>query len=331
MDKTPVKHLCTVAGIAWTLAACLCVPHEIAAQYIPTDYYEYQQGSAPILIIASHGGTELLPGVGLRGCGPSVECDTDWNTALLAEEFADNLFLDLRQAPYYVISHASRTQVDLNRAESLAYDDPTAAPFYDAFHSQIQAFVDEIRTQWGAGLIIDIHGQSEVPDTIFRGTKDGLTVTQLIAAHGTELALGEVSLLGQLAMTTGGTVHPLVTLPPESQVEDPRYNGGYIVQTYGSHHATGLDAYQIEFGFDFRNSVATTRTTAGELADATAAFYELYSAPVVPVPEVPTACSGIVALVGLFIGRRRSLECFCLSKHSVPQRPEPPCHSSPPA
>jgi N-formylglutamate amidohydrolase len=244
---------------------------------------------------------ELLPGVGLRGCGPTVECDTDWNTALLAEEFADNLFLNLRQAPYYVISQASRTQVDLNRAENLAFDDPAAEPFYDAFHSQIQSFVDEIHAQWGAGMIIDIHGQSAEPDTIFRGTKNGLTVTQLIASHGAALALGEMSLLGQLAMTTGGSVEPMVTLPPESQVEDPRYNGGYIVQTYGSHHATGLDAYQIEFGFSYRSSVATTRATAGALSDATAAFYELYT---VPVPEAPTACYGIVGIAGLCIHRR---------------------------
>ena len=53
------------------------------------------------------------------------------------------------------------------------------------------------------------------------------------------------------------------------------YNGGYIVVTYGSNNAKGIDAVQMEFGTRYRvNGVVDKSAEAA--GKAIAAFYSAY-------------------------------------------------------
>jgi N-formylglutamate amidohydrolase len=52
---------------------------------------------------------------------------------------------------------------------------------------------------------------------------------------------------------------------------EERFNGGYLVDAYGSHQGTGIDAIQLEFGRKLRAPDQLDRT-ASDTARAVAAF-----------------------------------------------------------
>ena len=54
--------------------------------------------------------------------------------------------------------------------------------------------------------------------------------------------------------------------------EDPRFNGGHTVFSYGSNNAQGIDAIQIEIG----RTIRSDRAFAGNLAAAIVVFYRRY-------------------------------------------------------
>ena len=57
--------------------------------------------------------------------------------------------------------------------------------------------------------------------------------------------------------------------------KEERYVGGYIVQTYGSHHGRGIDAIQLEIGTKLR-ARSNLEQTATDLAEAIAVFAHAY-------------------------------------------------------
>jgi N-formylglutamate amidohydrolase len=160
--------------------------------------------------------------------------------------------------------------VDANRPVETALQSPLAEPYYRAYHRAIRAFVDEIRACWGAGLLLDIHGQSAEPDALFRGTLDGKTVTALLERHGRVALDGAASILGVLR----GRGYKAFPLAPAR--EEPRYRGGYTVRTYGSHTTRGIDAIQLEVGSRFRHEHARRGAFARDLAAAIRTFLEAY-------------------------------------------------------
>jgi hypothetical protein len=117
---------------------------------------------------------------------------------------------------------------------------------------------------------------------VFRGTKNGLTVTLLRERFGEESHAGSESLFALLRQQ-GWKVHP----DPFDATEQSGYSGGYIVQTYGSHQGHGIDAVQLEFGMDYRTAENRTRT-ALDLAAAVADYAERYLA-VKPLPIIDVA------------------------------------------
>jgi hypothetical protein len=133
--------------------------------------------------------------------------------------------------------------------------------------------VDEIRTRYPDGsIMIDVHGQSADPNRIYRGTRDGLTVTRLLSRRGQEALIGPDSVFGQLSQA-GYDVFPPNT-PVGDPPEDARW-GGYTVGLYGSHNPDGIDAMQIESGLNFRQ-MDTIDTLREELTKAIVTFYTAY-------------------------------------------------------
>jgi len=129
--------------------------------------------------------------------------------------------------------------------------------------------VREIREHHGnRGLLVDVHGQGRKSETIFRGTRAGVTVDALLKRSGAQAVQGPKSLIGQLA-AMGYGVNPPVGAPLLE--EDAKLDGGHTVAAYGSQHRLGIDAIQLEFGSTYRDRDHVKRT-ASDLAEAIIAF-----------------------------------------------------------
>jgi len=233
-------------------------------------------GTIPIIISAPHGGRLRLPDVPDRkgdGIGKFVVVN-DTNTDVLAEKLADAIEKKLGGRPYLVIARFQRKQTDANRAAEAAYEDPKAKPYYDGYHKALADYTSEVRKTWGRGFLLDLHAQAADTDTVFRGTQNLKTVTALKDRFGMKAITGPDSLLGYLAREKKIAVMPAIDADPTTK-EDSRFNGGYIVKTYGSDAGTGIDAIQLEFGGKFR-AKATLDQTAADLAEAIAAFHKAY-------------------------------------------------------
>ena len=227
-----------------------------------------RSGNLPIIFTAPHGGQEVVPGASLRSRGPTL---LDANTIEFAEALSKRLRTALGDAPYLVAARFSRKYIDANRAETEAFESADASPVYRAYHDRISGFISEIRQKFPNGaLLLDIHGQSEDPNVVHRGTRNGATVAMLIEKHGAAALVGPNSFLGFVQLK-GYKVFPPNT-PLNDPPEDRRFNGGHTVWTYGSQNPDGIDAIQIEVG-------KLLRTDSGfldHLARGMELFYKTY-------------------------------------------------------
>jgi hypothetical protein len=149
-----------------------------------------------------------------------------------------------------------------------------ARPYYDYYHRSIRRFIDEIRSRYPAGLLIDVHGQKKDPSVVMRGTQNGRTVARLLERAGVPAVTGANGIFGQLE-ANGLNVYPANGVPPAGTSENGGYSGGYTVGTYGSHAPDGIDAVQMEFGTRYRGNTAVDKA-AEDAGKAIAAFYEAY-------------------------------------------------------
>ncbi len=240
-------------------------------------------GTIPVIVSAPHGGRIRLPEVPDRkgdGIGKFVVVN-DTNTDVLAEKLAEAIAKKLGGRPYFVIAHFERKQADANRPAESAYEDPKAKPYYDAYHKALADSTAEVRKTWGRGLLLDLHAQAADANAIFRGTQNLKSVAALKDRFGMKALTGPNSVLGYLAREKSIAVIPAIDADPTAK-EDSRFNGGYIVKTYGSDAGTGVDAIQLEFGGKFRTKAALDQT-ATDVAEAVAAFQKAY----LPAEKLP--------------------------------------------
>lgn len=262
----------------------------------PTDFVYVQPGELPIVLLAPHGGSLAIPDVNPRTTGNRTQ---DARTLELTTELEARLTDILGARPYVVGALFHRRFIDANRpAGPEAYEDPRAAPYYAHYHDTTRAFVDEVRQFYPCGgILLDVHGQGVAPATVYRGTRNGLTVQQLLAWHGPEALVGPASILGGLG-EWGYTVFP--TAPPPVPPEQPGYAGGYTVNTYGSHRGNGIDAIQLEIGSSFRLSSSARAAFVEALAWSVATFYSTYLACAAPAPGGPGGIGNIHNVTGGF-------------------------------
>lgn len=240
-----------------------------AGQSRPDTLTVTRDGTLPIVLSAPHGGRKPIPGALLRrGIGvDQFVTVTDDNTDLLTEAIARHLETKLKGKPFVVIAQFQRKYADANRPAPDAYESDAAKPIYEHYHKALAKARETISREWGVGLVIDIHGQGVEPNTIFRGTANGKSVKHLLDRHGEAALSGPESLFGHLARNDV-KVHPV---PGTRDKENPRFNGGYIVQAYGSADGGRIDAIQMEFGTNLRQKAQLDKT-AQATADAIAAF-----------------------------------------------------------
>jgi len=224
----------------WLLAASLPLA-SLAGD--AADTVIHTPGTLPLVLTVPHDGDQTLGFTPVRRQGAVLR---DLGTRPVAEQVADLLARRLGQRPCLVVATVSRKFLDVNRSESEAMESDNALPAYRAYHAAVARCVAEARARHPQGaLLVDVHGQAQVPDTTFRGTRAGLTTQALLARHGPAALQGPLSLIGLLA-ARGYTVHPAIG--SDSLREDPRYAGGHTVFTYGSHKPDGIDAIQLELG-----------------------------------------------------------------------------------
>lgn len=232
-----------------------------------------RQGTCPILLTAPHGGNQTVPNVKPRsGEGvPQFATVRDMRTDILAERIAAEMELSGYGKPYVVIAQFNRRFIDANRGPQDAYESPLARPHYDAYHQAIKAACQEIVQRWGHGLLLDVHGTSAEPNTIFRGTNDGKTVSHLVNRFGGDSLRGSASLFGRFA-AAGYAVDPGIG---SDAPESARHRGGYTVRTYGSREGSTIDAIQLELGSALR-ATTTLERTSKDFASAIVEFASTY-------------------------------------------------------
>jgi N-formylglutamate amidohydrolase len=225
-----------------------------APSIAPALYLSIETGTLPIVLSAPHGGTMTVPGVPMRQTGTTV---LDTNTYQLAAAIHGAIASLTGRRAALVAALASRSYVDFNRASGDAYESASLAPLYQAYHLALQQAVSAARLQSADGaLLIDIHGQGSDATAVFRGTRGGQTssLTMLYASPG-----GFLTRLQALG----------IDISPRNAAgaEHPDYDGGCIVASYGAGTSGGINAVQLEFGMDYRQS-GVVSTTAGQVADA---------------------------------------------------------------
>jgi N-formylglutamate amidohydrolase len=265
--------------LAWATLVLLQAPAQ-AADGMSADLVLASEGTLPIIITAPHGGREAIPGVmprdtaGKPAGGRGFVTDGDTNTDTLALGIAAEIKALTGKEPYIVLAKFMRRFVDANRPPAIAFDNPAARPYYDAYHDAIRRFIDDVRMKYPAGLLIDVHGQKKDPNVVMRGTQNGRTVARLLARAGIGAVTGRNGIFGGLE-ADGFKVFPANNVPPAGTSENGGYNGGYTVGTYGSQNPDGIDAVQMEFGSRYRRNEVVIKA-AQDAGKAIAAFYETY-------------------------------------------------------
>jgi N-formylglutamate amidohydrolase len=244
-------------------------------------------GMLPIILSAPHGGRQSIPGMPARNGSGVAQFATgrDNNTDELAEAIAIRLEQRLNAKPFLIVARVERKYLDANRPTESAYESIEAKRYYDDYHNALRKAHDRVSREWGRGLLLDIHGQGAEPEMIYRGTGNGNTITSLTQRFGREAIAGPKSIFHQLERM-GYKVLPST----QESHKEQRYVGGYIVQTYGSHRGSGIDAIQLEIGTKLRARANLART-ATDFAGAIAVFAQEYlpiiksSAPVQPMHQ----------------------------------------------
>ncbi len=242
-----------------------------------------QKGELPFVLSAPHGGSLRIPdveeerkGEGLSRAPGNFVKVRDAGTEELVQEVARAVEQRFGRKPWIVAARFSRKYIDANRPAELAYEDPDAKPVYDAYHGALLEACRQIQQTHQKGLLLDLHGQSASRVTVFRGTKNGTSVTLLRERFGEQAHTGPESLLGMLK-ARGWTVFP----DPHDGQEQAGFTGGFITQNYGSSQPYGIDAIQLEFGTDYR-APAVREQTARVLADALVEYAGKYLDLVAP-------------------------------------------------
>lgn len=228
----------------------------LALLHTQTSLIETAPGELPIVITAPHGGTTALSGPARTGGGAKQFVTvTDTRTDDLARATAAEVEKALGKKPWLIIARFSRKYVDVNRPIESGAETDEARDLWRLYHQAVRKAVSSVRDKFGHGVLLDIHGQGSVAESVFRGTQNLRTVTGL----PDEGLSGPKSFLGILE-ASGVAVSPSCALAHEK--ENPKLDGGYTVQTYGSQHEDGIFAIQLEFGASYRSKSAVGGTAA---------------------------------------------------------------------
>lgn len=263
----------------------------------PDGYIEYQPGTAPLLIIAPHGGALLPAGLPDRTCAACVTV-TDGNTQELARLIVDSFAVRTGKRPHLVVNRLNRRKFDANR-EIVEATGGNAG--LERTWLWLHAFIDTakaaaVRTA-AKGLVIDLHGHGHAIPRLELGyliSASTLRLDDAALAAGsstTQSSIAQVarsSVAGDAAiavlngpnslggmLATAGVPSVPSHLNRSPAASDEYFSGGYNTARHGSQQGGVVDAIQIEtHSPGIRDTPANRERFAGILATALGRYLE---------------------------------------------------------
>jgi N-formylglutamate amidohydrolase len=247
-------------------------------------------GDAPLILLVPHGGALRPESMDDRGLGVRL---ADSRTLELARDLVREFEVQNGQRPHLILCHLHRSKLDANRdAGEAAQGDEQALLAWRAWHGFIEEAKRAVVEAHGAGLLVDLHGQSHPERWIEWGF--ALDAEQL-ARQDSALALNgpgqEASSVDALARRKGGDraellrgPHSLGALcqaagyrsvpsPAHPHPAGGRYfSGGYNTRRHGSSVGGRIDAVQLEVPRHLRVEPKRRRKLARDLARTLGTF-----------------------------------------------------------
>lgn len=197
------------------------------------------KGSLPILLTCPHNGTEIPPGVPPRngrnlpeGCSQlQFITEPDEHTFDITDALANKIHILTTKYPYVVIFNGLRAHIDVNREKECGYEVPGAEMYFEEYHSAIDRFIQEIKTNntcKGLVLLFDIHGKDDNTSDISIGTRNERTIRPMKKLNPGWAWDYKFGLIHKL-IKKGYKVHPAAPC----QKDDPNFRGGYTVKRHG--------------------------------------------------------------------------------------------------
>ena len=179
MLKTVCGGFLTLAGGGSAFAQSVYNPNA-------TELVQFIEGELPILVVAPHGGSELVYSIPPRNNIARPVPNFSFYGAIYSYEICLSVLQALTELsggrrPYMVLGLAHRRYLDLNREESDAYEAVLNAPrIYWEYHDAIRNYINRMNILYGNPLLIEITGQPDNPDLILRRTRNGSSVRRMV-------------------------------------------------------------------------------------------------------------------------------------------------------
>ena len=158
-------------------------------EYEEKNLVKTKKGTLPILLTCPHNGTEF-PVPKRTGSNLPAECPIsqfvtkpDEFTSDITDGVAEKIFALSNEWPYVVKFDVHRECIDVNREKKCGCEVLEAEMYFDAYHSAIAQFVQEIRTNNTCHrlvLLFDIHGKDNDTSDISVGTRNKSTIQPIV-------------------------------------------------------------------------------------------------------------------------------------------------------
>jgi len=233
----------------------------------------------------------------------SIRTGADLRSELIARTVYDKFVNKTGKKPSFIKSELHRKRLDPNReVKEAAQGNAVAIEVYNAFHDSIEHAIKNFDGK--PGFLLDFHGYYDKnnrqnntmlgylikPENLDKGkySKEDVSVKALVERTNLtvdEILFGKGTSFGSLFEDSG--YHALPSPRQHSPKGDKYFDGGFIVQTYGSRKKGNVDAIQLEFQSwirskdmweDSSNEEVRDRFCE-ELANNIYKFYQLYYEP----------------------------------------------------
>ncbi|HYW33354.1 MAG TPA: hypothetical protein VE869_17760 [Gemmatimonas sp.] len=253
----------------------------------PNSWLEYVPGTAPLIIVAPHGGSVAPAELPDRVCTACVTV-TDVNTQELSRAIIDAFARRTGVRPHLVVNRLHRRKFDGNRALAEATNGHAPlAPTWTWLQSAVDSARLRVAAAHGRGLLIDLHGHGHAiarlelgyllsasdlrrTDAALATAGDmGRTSIARLAGdaksgeRGTALLRGPNS-LGTLLVGAGVPSVPSAGTPAPLIGED-YFDGGFNTARNGSASGGAIDAIQIETHFTGVRDNANSRAAFADV------------------------------------------------------------------
>jgi len=300
----------TVMAVASCLAIAACgggssggaavvappTPPPPTASLDTAGFLEFAAGSAPLVIVAPHGGSLKPVNIPDRTCA-TCEVLADANTEDLARLVVEAFARRTGRRPYLALNHLHRIKFDGNRELTEATD---GHAILNGVWTTWQDNLDSLsaraaRGAGGRGLYIELHGHAHAVARIEIGyllTAAQLRSTDAVLSGGNAMRQSSIARLvndrrsgaSDVALLRGapslgallfGAGYPAVPSPsdPAPKEADAYFNGGYNTVRHGSLTGGLTDAVQLECNFAGIRDTAESRAA---FADVLAGILEEY-------------------------------------------------------